>query len=257
MDAVVESIRALIEAQTLKIGDGLPTERDLASQLGVSRNTVREAIKRLEAFGVIETKQKKGARIVDKSIDAIVKIMSFRLQSDPKVFHDVQRFRAVIESEFVPDIIQRATKPKIRELREINDRLRTTFDLHTLARIDLDFHLKFLALAGNETAIKVYDMLSSVILQIMTLGKAQNGVELAATSHSAMVDALEQRDEAALKLRIASHMAVGARFLSAMPPTGAEAPTVCKLVPKAPAPRRARGATARKGTITSLKEPEA
>jgi DNA-binding FadR family transcriptional regulator len=90
----------------------------------------------------------------------------------------------------------------------------------TLAEIDLAFHKRLLSIAGNDTALKVYDVLSGVILQIMTLGKAQNGSELALTSHRAIIAALAKGDRDALQRELSDHMGLGLRYLAQQKGTG-------------------------------------
>jgi DNA-binding FadR family transcriptional regulator len=214
VDAIVENFREMLESGALRVGDDLPTERDMAEQLGVSRNTFREAIKRLEAYGIVETRQKQGARIVNNSVDAMISILSFRLGSDEKTYLDVQHFRGILETGLIPDIVRRVSDEDVAALNEINERLTTTRAVVTLAEIDLAFHQRLLSIAGNETALKVYDMLSGVTLQIMTLGKAQNGSELALQSHRAIIAALGQRDETALRRELSDHMGLGLRYLA-------------------------------------------
>jgi len=204
----------MIETGALRVGDDLPTERDMAEQLGVSRNTFREAIKRLEAYGIVETRQKQGARIVNKSVDAMISILSFRLGADEKTFLDVQHFRGILETGLVTDIVANVTPADVEELTEINERLATTRAVVTLAEIDLAFHKRLLSVARNDTALKVYDVLSGVILQIMTLGKAQNGSELALTSHRAIIAALAKGDRDLLQRELSDHMGLGLRYLA-------------------------------------------
>jgi DNA-binding FadR family transcriptional regulator len=220
VDTIVENFRAMIESGALRVGDDLPTERDMAEQLGVSRNTFREAIKRLEAYGIVETRQKQGARIVNKSLDAMISILSFRLGADEQTFRDVQHFRGILETGLVGDIVERVRDDDVAELTAINERLGTTRAVVTLAEIDLAFHKRFLSIAGNATALKVYDVLSGVILQIMTLGKAQSGSELALTSHRAIIAALAGRRREDLERLLSEHMGLGLRYLAAQNAAG-------------------------------------
>ncbi|HZY50878.1 MAG TPA: GntR family transcriptional regulator [Devosia sp.] len=220
VDTIVENFRSMIESGALRVGDDLPTERDMAEQLGVSRNTFREAIKRLEAYGIVETRQKQGARIVNKSVDAMISILSFRLGADERTFLDVQHFRGILETGLVTDIVANVTPADVEELTEINERLSASRAVVTLAEIDLAFHKRLLSIAGNDTALKVYDVLSGVILQIMTLGKAQNGSELALTSHRAIIAALAKGDRDALQRELSDHMGLGLRYLAQQKGTG-------------------------------------
>ena len=213
VDEVVETVRSLIGSGALKVGDPLPTERDLAQQLGVSRNTVREAIKRLQAYGVIETRQKRGASIVDNCLEAMANILSFRFGHDRATFLDIQTFRRLIETGLAADIAAHVEPADIDDLRRINAALAGDDDPLALARADLSFHLRLLRIAGNETALRVYDVLSGVIVQIMTLGKEAGGGPVAMDGHEGIVAALEAGDEALLRRRIDAHMQQGLRYL--------------------------------------------
>ena len=213
VDDVVESVRSMIGSGALKVGDPLPTERDLAQQLGVSRNTVREAIKRLQAYGVIETRQKRGASIVDNCLEAMANILSFRFGHDRATFCDVQTFRRLIETGLAADIAANATPDDIADLRRINAALAGDGDPLALARADLSFHLRLLRIARNETALSVYDVLSGMIVQIMTLGKESGGGPMAMADHEGIVAALEAADEARLRRCIDAHMEQGLRYL--------------------------------------------
>lgn len=214
VDSVVETFRSMIGAGSLRIGDELPTERDLARQLGVSRNTVREAIKRLEAYGVIQTRQKRGASIVDNCLDAMANILSFRFGNDIDTFRDIQTFRSLIETGLAEDIAARATPTDIADLRRINGDLATRPAAADRAAADLAFHVRLLTIAGNQTALRIYDVLSGVIVQIMTLGKEMRGTRLTMASHDEILDALETGDRQLLRTRIQDHMAIGLQFLS-------------------------------------------
>lgn len=223
VDSVVDTFRSMIGAGSLRIGDELPTERDLARQLGVSRNTVREAIKRLEAYGVIETRQKRGASIVDNCLDAMANILSFRFGNDAGTFRDIQTFRSLIETGLAADIAERATPTDIADLRRINGELVTRQTAADRAAADLAFHVRLLTIAGNQTALRIYDVLSGVIVQIMTLGKEMRGTRLTMASHDEILAALESGDQALLQTRIQDHMAIGLQFLSeASPNTNSE-----------------------------------
>jgi DNA-binding FadR family transcriptional regulator len=144
----------------------------------------------------------------------MISILSFRLGADEKTFLDVQHFRGILETGLVTDIVANVTPADVEELTEINERLATTRAVVTLAEIDLAFHKRLLSVARNDTALKVYDVLSGVILQIMTLGKAQNGSELALTSHRAIIAALAKGDRDGLQRELSDHMGLGLRYLA-------------------------------------------
>ena len=90
VDTVVNQIRALIADEGLKVGDSLPTERELCSLFNASRNTVREAMRIVKAYGLVEVRQKIGATIIDNRMSRAFELFSFNtMEVSRKTFSDV------------------------------------------------------------------------------------------------------------------------------------------------------------------------
>lgn len=96
---VAEQIIQKIESGEFKTGDKLPSERDLALSLGVSRTTVREAIKSLSTIGYIETKHGGGNFISDLSLKNVINPLSRSLKTDNKLLLELIDVRKLLESE--------------------------------------------------------------------------------------------------------------------------------------------------------------
>ena len=77
VDAMVLNIRSLISEGGLGVGDSLPTERELCERFQTSRNTVREAMRIMKAYGVVSVRPKVGAIIVDDRMERALDLFSF------------------------------------------------------------------------------------------------------------------------------------------------------------------------------------
>src|SRR5690554_1276467 len=77
VEIVVDGIKALIDKRNLGVGDALPSERELCEMFASSRNTVREAMRILKAYGVVDVRPKIGAIIIDRRMDAVFELYSF------------------------------------------------------------------------------------------------------------------------------------------------------------------------------------
>ncbi len=97
VDQVVDAIRRLMRERNLGLGDALPSEIELAAMFNTSRNTVREAIRMLKAYGIVESRQKVGAVITDRRQQALMEQFSFALDISAESFLDIQGFRRLIE----------------------------------------------------------------------------------------------------------------------------------------------------------------
>src|SRR3546814_15580765 len=82
VEALIDAIREKIQSGELVVGDALPSERELSESFNVSRTTLREALRVLEAYGVIETRQKAGATVVNRGLAAALRLQSFHTRID-------------------------------------------------------------------------------------------------------------------------------------------------------------------------------
>src|SRR6202008_3220050 len=118
-DHVIASLMSLIKRGVLKEGDILPPERELAKQFNVGRNALREAIKVLEVYGLVERKTKVGTMIRRSNLDHVLRFAFAGLPASTTVFDEIQSFRLVLElgiADKVVDNIDERTIDKLKSL---------------------------------------------------------------------------------------------------------------------------------------------
>lgn len=213
VDTVVNQIRALIAEAGLKVGDSLPTERELCSLFNASRNTVREAMRIVKAYGLVEVRPKVGATIIDDRMSRAFELFSFNtMEVSRKTFSDVQAFRDLLEVGSVDQILDRLTASDIDELYAINKRLGGISDIAEASEIDFSFHVRLISILGNDAILDVYNVMKPVILRIMQKGKTRRGYSTETYSeHQGVIDALAERDRLAFQYRLRSHLMIGFR----------------------------------------------
>lgn len=119
-ETIEESIKDLILTGELKVGSKLPTEKEISKQFGVSIVTVREALRGLEAFGVIQKKRgKNGGIFVTQTERHIVKsaVQSF-LSSEKFTARDLNEVRSVVEPPCVRLAASRLTPNELKDIEE-------------------------------------------------------------------------------------------------------------------------------------------
>lgn len=211
VDVVLAQIRELIVEGGLKVGDKLPTERELCERFASSRNTVREAMRMLKAFGVVEVRPKVGATIVDQRMNRAFDLFSFNVtEISRQTFDDIQGFRELIETGSVIQIFAAVTPADLTELREINREMVRAKTVIEASEQDLRFHTRLVSIIGNKSILDIYQIMTPVILRIMQRGKTRRTIEGETyREHQAILDAVERRDALAFQYLMRTHLRAG------------------------------------------------
>jgi GntR family transcriptional repressor for pyruvate dehydrogenase complex len=160
-EQVANKIETIIMARQLKPQDRLPSERDLAESFAVSRTVIREALKLLEARGLIEILTGNGVFVskLDSSVVTKSLGMYLRLQSDVQDGEfKVHELRRILEVEIAGIAAQRATPNQLAQLRQLIDNMAAA-DLarEQVALLDLQFHVALAQATHNEMITLVYE----------------------------------------------------------------------------------------------------
>ena len=150
-DEIIEQFKGLLSSGELKPGDELPSERELAESIGVSRPPLREALNALQAIGLIEIRPR--SKIIVKSLveKSVQDPISLLIEEDIDKLFELLEIRRAMENWAAYKAAERANKEDIQKLEKILEK-----DLDDLkqnrdnAKIDADFHVT-IALATHNT----------------------------------------------------------------------------------------------------------
>lgn len=218
VEDLARGIRGLIDERGLGVGDKLPSERELCELFATSRNTVREAMRMLKAYGVVDVRPKIGAVIIDRRMERVFDLFSFKtIGVSRETFADVQGFRSLLEVLSADRLIGRITDDEIREISKNNEEMRAAPDREEASEYDFRFHLGLLSALGNRSVLDVYRTMKPVILKIMVLGKATDESRAQTyEQHEAILGALRRRDRVAYQYHAQSHLDFGLENFSAL-----------------------------------------
>jgi GntR family transcriptional repressor for pyruvate dehydrogenase complex len=225
VESVVAGIRALIDTRNLVVGDPLPSERELCEMFSSSRNTVREAMRILKTYGVVEVRPKVGAVIIDRRMDAVFDLYSFNtLELSRETFLDIQGFRQLIEVGALDTLLARTTADDVAALRTINDAMQAEPTIERAAQQDFRFHTRLIAIIGNRQINEMYRIMKPVMLKIMENGVSRRkfGEQENYGEHAAIIDALEARNRFAFQYRMSMHLEAGLALFKDAPIQGGE-----------------------------------
>jgi len=153
-DIIINQIKTLIESGQLKPGEKLPSERKLSEKLLVSRTAVRDAIKKLEFYGILKTHPQSGTIVAGMGSTALRGLISEILNIDGRDFQSLVETRVILEIHSAQLAAERRTDKNISRIQSALDKYNTKLELGmSTVEEDLMFHLE-IAEASQNSVLK-------------------------------------------------------------------------------------------------------
>ncbi|MFZ5438382.1 MAG: FadR/GntR family transcriptional regulator [Myxococcota bacterium] len=163
VDAVVEKLRQEILAGTFPAGEHLPPERELATQLGISRLTLRAGLARLEAEGLVRARQGDGVRVLDVEQHATLAVLAhLDFVRRPEVLRSFLELRRAVAVEAVALACERASKKAIDALEKLAEAQISETDPARYAARDVEFARGVLVAAESFAALLLFNSLAPI-----------------------------------------------------------------------------------------------
>lgn len=204
---------------TLKPGERVARESDLATQFGVSRGVVRECLRGLEERGMITVRQGSGARVNPRASWNVLDpdVLAVLLNSDSGVtaLFELLECRRVIEVEAAGLAAQRATGANLTRLSEALARMvaaaerahRSTSAEELFHSADIDFHQAVFEASGNRALLRIVQPIQRTLIDARRpLARPEKRFELALPEHKAILSAIASRDADGAREAMRSHL---------------------------------------------------
>jgi GntR family transcriptional repressor for pyruvate dehydrogenase complex len=207
-EQVAEQIRRLISDGTLKPGDLLPPERELAAKLGVGRSSIRDAVRTLEVMGILEPRQGHGTVVRDLSADALVVPLSLVLTRKRELVTELLDVRRMIEPGLAARAAKNATPEEIAHMEAILDRHEAKLRRGEQAiDEDSDFHYALALASRNSVILRVLDVLMDLLREsrsrsLQVPGRPQRSFE----GHRRILRAVRKGDAKAAEAAVRKHL---------------------------------------------------
>lgn len=154
VDKIIRQIRDLITSGQLKPGDRLPSERKLSERLGVGRTHLRDALKKLEFYGILKTNPQSGTVVAGMGLPALEVLITDMLGLDRKDFRSLVETRVILESNAAMLAAERRTEEDLIELESaLEAHKKKVQNDESAVEEDLLFHLK-IAEASKNSVLK-------------------------------------------------------------------------------------------------------
>ena len=215
-EEIVKQIIFRIKSGELKPGDRLPTERNLAIQLNVSRTAIREALRSLEIMGVIDSKVGNGTYIKEMSLDSLMDSFAGVLSKNERLIIELIEVRLLLEVEIARLAARRINENKIRAIEKTLVLMENEIKDGELGlKGDNAFHNE-LANAGDNLAMTSILSLCGELLDstrkaaLKALGDPQIGLQ----HHRAIFEAVKAGNENEAVKLMKEHLEMAYRNLS-------------------------------------------
>lgn len=204
---IQDQIKQYITVNRLEEGDLLPPEGQLASDLGVSRGSVREAIKSLESLGIIEVRHGDGVRVRAFNFDPIFDLLSYGLVYDPVRAAEILQIRVWLEVAAVADAVDKLSDAALDEVAALLDQWQAKATRgEDVSDDDRSFHRMLYTPLDNESLIRLIDIFW-VIYHSLAVEKIGADRDPLATVqvHRELLEAIRARDAALAAQRMRQH----------------------------------------------------
>ena len=207
-EMVARRILDMVSARALRPGDQLPPERELAETLGVSRPSVREAIRGLAILGVVKSRQGGGAYITNLDAEALLGPLQFFLSLGDVNIRELYDARSLIESDVARRAAVNMSESQLDALEAILVAQRGTLaDARAFRVSDFAFHEAIWEGCGNAFLRRIGESLNVLGLEFRKRASETKGVlEQSLADHHRLVAALRARDADAAARAAESHM---------------------------------------------------
>lgn len=206
-DSIISQIQDMILEGSLKPGERLPSERELAESLSVSRPSVREAMRSLQSLGIIEIRSGEGTFLNDN-----ISILSdhFKMNYLLKKFSILELIEArkVLEGEIVALAARNATQENKDMLEEIHkETIKNQNDIEAFLRSDFAFHLAIAEASQNMFLKEMLNTTRDLLLEAnVYVVKKPGQIETAIRSHGNILKAIKEGDAGQAAREMLYHM---------------------------------------------------
>ncbi len=207
-DQIAERLRKRVEAGEWSGAKRLPTERDLAAEYGVARNTVRRAFDQLEAEGLLKRRVGRGTYLRDQETDAIATIVRRMEGTSPA---DMMEVRLLLEPAAAGFAATNASTSELAAIAEAHRRASAATEMPEFETWDAEFHHQIFACTRNDLLREFHEVLRVLRdqprwFEMKARSFAEERRQHYCREHAAILDALNARDPQQAAAAMRAHL---------------------------------------------------
>ena len=204
-----DAVKSFIEAHSLGPGDPLPSEAALSQELGISRASLREGIKSLEALGIVEVRHGEGIFVKAFSFDSIFNNLPYSFAVDGRSLHDLMQVRGALEEGLMAMLVTRIDAASVQRLEALLEAMQVKAERgRTFEEEDHNFHRELYSSLNNPFVVRLVDLFWELFHRLHGRDLiAQPALLQSVREHRAIVEALKRGDAAATTTAMRDHFA--------------------------------------------------
>lgn len=204
-DAVVNVIKNEIQSGHLKVGDKLPTEINMAKELQVNRSTLREGLRILSTFGLIESRQGEGTFVVDNRAKNFFEFMGYTPgRENSAKFLELRR---ILEVGNIVAVCEDITEEDLNKLEEMADIFNHPHELEEYVEADIAFHSYLIDKTDNDMLSQINKMIATLRRDMLTrLFQTEEGRSGVYGAHEKIIQALRSKDKTKCMNAVSTHI---------------------------------------------------
>lgn len=208
LDSTVEALMSLITSGTVAFGDLLPAEAELCRQMGVSRPTVREAIRILQSRGLVLAQHGVGVRVTDRTTKVAADSILRMLKQKGVGSHDMLEVRLMLECQAAALAAERATPADISTIAAAIEAMAVQpRSLEENVKFDFDFHLRVAEASHNLVLVTLMDAIRDLLYKtILATHTLDSRIGIRISLHSAVLHGIQQHDPEAAQGAMRAHL---------------------------------------------------
>jgi GntR family transcriptional regulator, transcriptional repressor for pyruvate dehydrogenase complex len=222
-DGAIDTIRELIVSGSWGPGDRLPKESELAAQLGLSRNSLREAVRALSQLRVLEVRQGDGTYVSSLEPDLLLEstgFVSHLLLGHTAV--ELYEVRRILEAAAAALAAARIDEKGKQELLRRLESMTGADGVEDLVEADVAFHAEIAKAAGNAVLTSLLASLSTRTMRVRLWRgrRVDNALDVTRDEHRRIYEAIAGEDPELARAAATAHIASGERWLRAQVAAG-------------------------------------
>lgn len=209
-DEVYNQLFALISSGKLTPGDKIPSERELAAELKISRQSIREALNRAEIMGLIKVRQGEGSFILSSVKGALMPPLTLIIEQEAARIFEFLEIRKLVEGWCAEKAALEATDEELQGMQEILEKMKKVAAKDKQwEKLDLELHLSFVKATHNVIAVHIMEALKFNFEPFFKFTKSMPSSEkmdVLWQHHYEIFKAIERRDPETAKHKVIEHL---------------------------------------------------